>query len=191
MLANEKKCTPQDVLKFTKPTEGFLCPLNANTVGIQFLEFKIRNCDTGEVLFHTSAEETAKELMKQGSNLDEDSLRSINYKFDKSMLRSKGIGTTLVFKVGPKPVKNFRMIERHYFKDRLLKGFDFNFKFCIPNSQNTWECIYSMPELTEEEIKEIENSPYQVKSDSFYFVNDDEMIMHNKAAYAYVDTKKN
>jgi len=59
----------------------------------------------------------------------------------------------LVFKVGPKPVKNFRMIERHYFKDRLLKGFDFNFKFCIPNSVNTWECIYSLPELTEEESK--------------------------------------
>jgi len=73
---------------------GFLCPLNANTVGIQFLEFKIRNCDNGEVLFHTSAEETARELMEQGSSMDEDSLRSIKYKFDRAMLRSKGIGTT-------------------------------------------------------------------------------------------------
>jgi len=35
-------------------------------------------------------------------------------------------------------------------------------------------------------VKEIERSPYEVKSDSFYFVNDDEMIMHNKASYAYV-----
>ncbi|KAL9644463.1 hypothetical protein ABK040_016590 [Willaertia magna] len=185
-MSSDKKVTSQEVLKYNKPTDGFLCPLTANTAGIQFLEFKIRNCDTGEVIFHTSAEETAKELMKSGDILDEDSLRTINYKFDKTLLRSKSIGTTLVFKVGPKPVKNFRMIERHYFRDRLLKGFDFNFKFCIPNSVNTWECIYSMPELTEDEIKEIEKSPFETKSDSFYFVNDDDLIMHNKAAYAYI-----
>lgn len=33
------------------------------------------------------------------------------------------------FQVGNKDVKNFRMIERHYFKDILLKTFDFNFGY--------------------------------------------------------------
>jgi hypothetical protein len=41
------------------------------------------------------------------------------------------------------------MIERHYFKDRVLKTFDFDFGFCIPNSTNTCEQIYELPQLTE------------------------------------------
>lgn len=40
------------------------------------------------------------------------------------------------------------MIERHYFRDRLLKSFDFDFGFLIPNSQNTMEHIYEFPELS-------------------------------------------
>lgn len=59
------------------------------------------------------------------------------------------------FTVGDKPVKNFRMIERHYFRNRLLKSFDFDFGFCIPNSRNTCEHIYEMPELTPEESKSL------------------------------------
>lgn len=42
------------------------------------------------------------------------------------------------------------MIERHFFKDRLLKSFDFDFGFCIPNSHNTCEHIYNIPELPED-----------------------------------------
>ena len=34
-----------------------------------------------------------------------------------------------------------RMIERHFFRGRHLKTFDFNFGFCIPDSKNTW-CVY-------------------------------------------------
>ena len=48
-----------------------------------------------------------------------------------------------------KPVEKFRMIERHYFKDKVLKTFDFDFGFCIPNSTNTCEQIYELPQLTE------------------------------------------
>ncbi len=59
------------------------------------------------------------------------------------------------FVVGDKPVNNFRMIERHYFKERLLKTFDFNFGFCIPNSKNTCEHIYEFPPLSSEESEYI------------------------------------
>ena len=62
------------------------------------------------------------------------------------------------FTVGDKPVKQFRMIERHYFRNRLLKSFDFDFGFCIPNSRNTCEHIYEMPELTPEESKSFNTS---------------------------------
>ena len=34
--------TPDDVLKLSKPTDGFLCPLSANTWGLEFLQFTIR-----------------------------------------------------------------------------------------------------------------------------------------------------
>ena len=51
------------------------------------------------------------------------------------------------FSVGDQEVKNFRMIERHYFKSTLLKSFDFEFGFCMPNSTNTCEHIYELPKL--------------------------------------------
>lgn len=97
----------------------------------------------------------------------------------------------LVFSVGPKPLNNFRMIERHYFKvrlclhsvghpshrpnplltgcshftcsspeplrlhhrpqGRLLRSYDFNFGFVIPNSTNSWEAVYPVPPLSDEE----------------------------------------
>ena len=55
------------------------------------------------------------------------------------------------FTVGDKPVSKFRMIERHFFRDKLLKSFDFEFGFCIPNSKNTVEHIYEFPELSPED----------------------------------------
>lgn len=35
------------------------------------------------------------------------------------------------------------------------------------------------------EVQEMIDNPFEVKSDSFYFVNDD-LIMHNKAEYSYI-----
>ena len=54
----------------------------------------------------------------------------------------------LTFKVGPQPLEKFRMIERHYFKDQLIKSFDFDFGFCIPGSTNNWQASYGVPGLT-------------------------------------------
>ena len=39
------------------------------------------------------------------------------------------------------------MIERHFFRDQLIKTFDFDFGFCPPDSTNSIEHIYDMPEL--------------------------------------------
>lgn len=54
------------------------------------------------------------------------------------------------FSVGNLPIENFRMIERHYFRERLLKSFDFEFGFCMPSSKNTCEHIYEFPPLSED-----------------------------------------
>lgn len=76
------------------------------------------------------------------------------------------------------------MIERHYFRNKMLKSFDFKFGFCIPKSTNSWEAIYTVPPLSDKEKTDIIDHPWEMQSDSFYFVND-ELIMHNKALYSY------
>jgi hypothetical protein len=62
------------------------------------------------------------------------------------------VGTSLTFSVGNKPVKNFTMIERHYFKEKLIQSYEFTFPFCIPNTTNNWESIYTIPELDEQTV---------------------------------------
>lgn len=86
--------------------------------------------------------------------------------------------------MGPREAKKFRMIERHYFRDQLVKSFDFSFGFCIPSSTNTWDVVYAMPPLSDELIADMINHPWDTKSDTFYFV-EDRIIMHNKASYSY------
>eukprot|EP01048_Picozoa_sp_COSAG05_P003774 COSAG05_NODE_182_length_14772_cov_42.430655_7_plen_83_part_00 len=41
---------PDDVLSYTAPTEGFLCPLDANVWDVEFLAFKIRDAESGKVI---------------------------------------------------------------------------------------------------------------------------------------------
>eukprot|EP01064_Diplonema_japonicum_P039521 TRINITY_DN992_c2_g2_i1.p1 TRINITY_DN992_c2_g2~~TRINITY_DN992_c2_g2_i1.p1 ORF type:complete len:193 (+),score=31.93 TRINITY_DN992_c2_g2_i1:88-666(+) len=173
--------TPEQVLKFNGPTDGFLCSLAANRFGIEFMSFKIRDIESGQVLFQV---ERGEDEVPTPSATDETAARTIQYDFPADFLKFRTVGTKLVFTVGPKPVPNFRMIERHYFRDRLVKSFDFNFGFCIPNSTNSWEAIYDMPRLTADEQEDIMKHPFETKSDSFYFVNN-ELIMHNKADYSY------
>jgi len=179
--------TPSDVLRYTSPTKEFLCPLSANVYGIDFLAFKIRDMDTRQVVFEISKDPSAT-VPDYPEDFDYDQLRTIAYKFPASFLRFRTVGTTLRFRVGPKEVKDFRMIERHYFKGRLIKSYDFNFEFCIPNSTNEWEAIYDMPRLTEKEVAEMVGAPSgeECSSDSFYFV-EDHLVMHNKARYHYVE----
>ena len=89
--------------------------------------------------------------------------------------------------LGDEPLKDLTFIERYYFRDRLLSNFEFKFPFCMPKSKNEVEFVYELPKLTEEEKREIISSPWEAKSDSFYFVNN-QLIIHNKAAYNYSES---
>ncbi|KAJ3151189.1 hypothetical protein HDU86_006180 [Geranomyces michiganensis] len=156
--ASATNVSPEEVLKYDRPTDKFLCPISAN-VYIEFLEFRIRDIDTNQVMF---------EVKRPSHDIDWNA-RDLS---------------GLVFAVCPAGISNFRMIERHYFKGKLMKSFDFTFGFCIPGSVNTWESVYTMPPLDPKQIQEMIDSPDQTLSDSFYFV-DDVLIMHNKASYRY------
>jgi len=176
---------PEEVLQYGEPTAGYLCPLTANIYGIEFESFRIRDYESQQCLFEVAKDPDAPPL--DLANLPpemEDQVRCISYDFGCEFLDLQTVGTTLQFAVGPAEVPGFRMIERHYFRDILIKSFDFEFGFCIPNSVNTWEAIYDVPELDPELKQALIDNPWETQSDSFYFVGD-ELIMHNKAKYAY------
>jgi len=183
--SSSSKITPDYVLSLKKPTDSYLCPLSANIYNIQFLSFKIRDVESNQIFFSIEKEGEEEEMKIEAiEDLNEEELRTVRYHFGPNFFKLKEIGTSLTFSVGEKPLKNFRMIERHYFNDKLIQSFDFNFPFCMPNTTNTWESIYSIPNLDTKVIADMIISPWATKSDSFYFVGS-EIVMHNKAEYSY------
>mmetsp|Transcript_18612 Transcript_18612/g.22570 ORF Transcript_18612/g.22570 Transcript_18612/m.22570 type:complete len:133 (+) Transcript_18612:1-399(+) len=105
------------------------------------------------------------------------------YTLPESFLRIPKISTSLVFKVN-QALENFRMIERHYFRQQLIKSFDFSFGHTLAHSTNTWELIYDVPPLDNNVLDAMCTHPYETTSDSYYFVGDS-LVMHNKAYYNF------
>eukprot|EP00397_Hematodinium_sp_SG-2012_P047564 GEMP01054150.1.p1 GENE.GEMP01054150.1~~GEMP01054150.1.p1 ORF type:complete len:189 (+),score=23.39 GEMP01054150.1:194-760(+) len=183
--------TVDQVVELRKPTDAFLCALDANVYSIDFVAFKIRSLDanTAGTIFEIRKDPSLKESEESGQvepateNGDERG-RTIRYHFGSHFLDYQTIGTELEFTIGSLPVRNFRMIERHYFRERIIKSFDFTLPFCIPNTTNTWEVIYSMPQLELDIRESIIANPWETRSDSFYFV-ENILVMHNKAEYNY------
>jgi hypothetical protein len=175
--------TPDYVRKLPGYTESFLCSISANAYKIKFTKFRVRDLDSATVLFEVEEEKT-EETEKNSSQLENDEDRLIRYHLGPDFLDLKNLGTQLTFTVGDKPVKNLLMIERHYFKDKLIKSFEFAFDFCIPNSTNEWETLYTIPEIEDSVKEQMISSPWETKSDSFYFV-EGKLVMHHKAIYNY------
>ncbi|KPM11727.1 GMP-PDE, delta subunit-like protein [Sarcoptes scabiei] len=204
-LLTKEIITPDDVFNLNSITKGYLCCPADNIYEIEFTRFKIRDMESGTVLFeivksltnskpsqsiiqkssddpssltssHTS-NETQSPLQlpsssssstnaprAQASSFNNESNNHINdksctigrfvrYNFTPDFLKLKTVGASIEFHVGSKPINSFRMIERHYFQDTLLKTFDFDFGFCIPNSINTCEHIYEFPLISSELCK--------------------------------------
>ncbi|KAM6979931.1 protein unc-119 homolog B-like [Aplochiton taeniatus] len=175
--------TPEEVLGLRVATRGYLCKPDENIYNIDFVRFKIRDLETGTVLFEIAKPPHTEEDEENGDR-DLSTGRFVRYQFTSAFLRLRTVGATVEFTVGNRPLNNFRMIERHYFRGNLLKSFDFDFGFCIPNSRNTCEHIYEFPQLSETLVRQMVDCPYETRSDSFYFV-DNRLVMHNKADYAY------
>jgi hypothetical protein len=178
----ESSITQEYVKNLKNITEDFLCDLNANVYNIKFLKFRVRDMESDNLLFEVS--DDTQESEESDANGETNTNRSIRYHLGPEFLELRNIATELVFSVGNLPVKNLVMIERHYFREKLIKSFEFKFDFCIPNSTNTWETIYEIPEIDSNLKKEMIGSPWETKSDSFYFV-DNNLIMHHKAFYNY------
>ncbi|XP_035254098.1 protein unc-119 homolog B [Anguilla rostrata] len=182
ILDSDDSITPNHVLRLTAYTSDYLCSPEDNIYTIAFSRFKIRDLGSGALILdlkrHCPTE--IKDVMEQ------DVGRFIQYHFSPAFLTLREIGATLEFTVGGKAVNRFRLIERHYFRDQLLKTFDFEIGFCIPYSRNTCEHIYTLPELDAHTVEEMIASPFETKSDSFYFANN-KLIMHHKAEYSFCE----
>ncbi|KAI1884801.1 hypothetical protein AGOR_G00230240 [Albula goreensis] len=176
--------TPNHVLRLTAYTDGYLCSPEENIYNITFSRFKIRDLASGctilDIKKHCPTE--IKDVIEL------DAGRFIQYRFTPVFLTLREIGATLEFTVGGKAVNRFRLIERHYFRDHLLKTFDFEIGFCIPYSRNTCEHIYTLPELDSDTVDEMIANPFETKSDSFYFANN-KLIMHHKAEYSFSESR--
>ncbi|CAL8332913.1 unnamed protein product [Arctogadus glacialis] len=178
--------SPDHVLGLRAVTEDYLCKPEDNVYNVDFTRFKIRDLETGTVLFEIAKPPNCDPSEHEDvvGDVDNSAGRFVRYQFTPAFLKLRTVGATVEFAVGDSPINSFRMIERHYFQGRLLKNFDFDFGFCIPNSCNTCEHIYEFPQLPEDLIRLMVEHPYETRSDSFYFV-DSKLIMHNKADYAY------
>ena len=110
------------------PSKKFLCKPSDNTYNIQFLRYKIRDMDSNITL--VDIQDDGGDADKK---IDEDNIpdeeRLLRYQFGPDFLELRNIGTSLEFSVGDKEVKDLVMIEKHYFKDKLLKQYEFDFKF--------------------------------------------------------------
>jgi hypothetical protein len=173
--------TPNYVRNLSDYTEDFLCSLSDNIYNIKFLNFKVRDLDTDYLLFEVSDDNKDEDTTEK---VETEVSRTIRYHLGPDFLELVNLGTELVFSVGSLPVKNLIMIEKHYFKGHLIKSFEFKFDFCIPNSVNTWETMYELPQIEDSLKSDMIDSPWETKSDSFYFV-DNTLIMHHKAIYNY------
>ncbi|MEQ2294701.1 hypothetical protein AMECASPLE_006605 [Ameca splendens] len=172
--------TPQQVLQLNSYTKDYLCLLEDNIYNVNFSRFKIRDLDSGAVILDIK-KHSPTEIQ---DIIEYDTSRFIQYHFSPAFLSLREIGATLEFTVGSKALNRFRLIERHFFRNLLIKTFDFEIGFCIPHSRNTCEHIYCLPDLEPNIVEEMIASPFETRSDSFYFVNN-KLIMHHKAEYSF------
>lgn len=94
--------------------------MSANSKGIEFLQFTISDYESKKIIFEVGRDTAAPQDMSLDfSTLGEDMYRKIKYEFSEDVLKLPYIETSLVFSVGMQEIREFRMIERHYFRNKV------------------------------------------------------------------------
>lgn len=92
--------TPEEVLRLDRITDSYLCSPDANVYDIDFTRFKIRDLETGTVLFEIAKPPTDfgvdNESGEDGSEdqLDPNAGRFVRYQFTPQFLKLKTVGAT-------------------------------------------------------------------------------------------------
>ncbi|XP_022244812.1 protein unc-119 homolog B-like [Limulus polyphemus] len=199
-LLQKEYITPDEVLKLSKVTEGYLCSPEANIYGIDFTRFKIRDMETGTVLFEiakpsvpVSEDEDKEKDTREQEISDPSTGRFVRYHFTPQFLKLSAVGATVGFTMESfsQPTLAFFTRKSVHAVTSMVTALPMDQEF-----QSTGSSCLLHQELhissrvvvhlvqhyhrCEEMIK----NPFQTRSDSFYFV-DNKLIMHNKADYAY------
>jgi hypothetical protein len=103
-----EQITPEYVIQLTQASDYFLCPNSANVYQVDFIAFKIRNLDDGQVLFEVAKAPEDIGIFEQDGD---DSARSIAYNFGPHFLDIQTVGTELTFNIGPYPMVMYSMPE--------------------------------------------------------------------------------
>lgn len=183
--------TIEQVKSLKKPTDKFLCPLKANSYALQFLKFCAKDADTKKI-FHNQElpEHKNEDLLINDDEYDSeilkafDEMRTQDYNFPSDFFKTNIVSTSLEFKIGDKEIKNLTLVENHYYKEELIAQYIFEFPFCAPNSINSWEYVYELPNLPKEYIDDIVQNGTKTFSDTFFFVGGN-LILHNKSVYNF------
>ena len=171
--------TPAYVLGLTEACEEFLCPIEANVHDICFGKTILRNMANNQLVFEDIPPGGFRPLPK------EDKDRKFEFHLPSDFLRINSAGMTFEFKIGPVELKNLRVIERHFFFKKLIKSYDMEFGYCMPDSVNTWETMITLPQLSEEEIAEIVKNPGKYKTDTYFF-NENNLFSHIRSDITYL-----
>ena len=99
----------------------FLCKLADNWPKFKFGGFKIRDCESNFTLVDVPESEVENEVKDE----DDPTVRVIKYHLGPMFLKLKTVGLTMNFSVGDKPINKMQMVERHYFKGKVLRSYDF------------------------------------------------------------------
>lgn len=92
--------TPEDVLRLDRITDTYLCSPEANVYDIDFTRFKIRDLETGTVLFEIAKPPTDFGVDNEGTEdtpeepLDPNAGRFVRYQFTPQFLKLKTVGAT-------------------------------------------------------------------------------------------------
>lgn len=95
-----KVITPEDVLKLTKITETYLCDPDANIYDIDFTRFKIRDLESGAILFEIAKplpeniDDSLDKNIENDELIDPNSGRFVRYQFTPQFLKLKTVGAT-------------------------------------------------------------------------------------------------
>lgn len=95
-----KNVTPDYVLRLQNIAETYLCSPDANVYDIDFTRFKIRDLESGAVLFEIAKpvaetiEDNGDRIVENEEAIDPNSGRFVRYQFTPQFLKLKTVGAT-------------------------------------------------------------------------------------------------
>lgn len=92
--------TPEEVLKLTKITDTYLCDPDANIYDIDFTRFKLRDLESGAILFEIAKplpdniEDNVDKNTENEEIVDPNAGRFVRYQFTPQFLKLETVGAT-------------------------------------------------------------------------------------------------